>query len=409
MTTSVIANRVEAPPREGVRVIRDEADLEQIRELWENLKGDRDSDPTVFLSILHTRAHVLRPHVIVAYRDGQPRSMLVGRLIDEPLVFGIGYARVRLKARTLYFVYGGARGSDAEEYCDLFVREISRSLKAGEADAAYLNYINVDSALYRAAGTLTSKWRRDDSGARQPHFSATLPESSEAFYASLSYHARKKRKNMMRKLEKTYPGAHIRVFQAPEEIDVLAEAAESIMHTSYQRGLGVGFMDSPESRDQLRRRAQRGWLRGYVLYLEDSPIAFWIGDLNQQTYRSDYTAYRSEYSAVSPGMYLMLKTIEQFCDDPARNVTEVDLALGQAEYKEMLGNRNWQEAAVYLFAPSAKGLTLRLARGLTSGVDTFLKRVLTRLGLLQKIKKRWRMGLTGRAAAASAEKTASAS
>lgn len=390
-------------------MIRDEADLEQVREVWEKLRGDRDSDPTVYLSILHTRAHVLRPHVIVAYRDGEPQSMLVGRLIDEPLVFGVGYARLRLRARTLYFVYGGPRGSDAEEHCDLFVREICKGLKAGEADAAYLNYINVDSALYRAAGTIPSKWCRDDSGARQPHFSATLPESSEAFYASLSSHARKKRKNMMRKLEKTYPGARIQVFTAPEEVDVLAEAAESIMHTSYQRGLGVGFRDTAESRDQLRRRAQRGWLRAFVLYLENDPIALWIGDLNQQTFRSDYTAYRSEYSAVSPGMYLMLRTIEQFCDDPERHVTEVDLALGQAEYKEMLGNRNWQEAAVYLFAPSAKGLILRIARGLTSGVDTLLKRVLARLGLLQKIKKKWRSGLTGKGPAAPAEKTAPAS
>ncbi|HEX3987710.1 MAG TPA: GNAT family N-acetyltransferase [Acidobacteriaceae bacterium] len=409
MMSSAAITPVETSAHTSVRILRGEAELEAIRPIWENMKGDRDSDPTVFLSILRTRPHVLRPHVMVAYRDGEPQAMLVGRLIDEPLIFPIGYLKLRMKARTLYFVYGGPRGSNAEEYGALFVREICKSLAAGEGDTAYLNFIDIESPLYQAARSIASKWRRDDSGTRQPHFSAVLPASKDEFYASLSSNTRGQARTKSRKLEKNFPGTvRIRRFQSPEEIDALAEAAESIMHLSYQRGLGVGFRDSVEARDQLRRRAERGWLRAYVLDLAEVPVAFWIGDVNQNTFRSDYTAFRSDYSASSPGNYLILRVMEEFCDDPARTVTEVDFAMGYAQYKDVYGNRKRNEAAVYLFAPSAKGTALRLMRGLTGTVDASLKKLLTRLGLLQKIKKRWRAGVTGKAPAASPEKTATA-
>lgn len=397
--------------RATLRVFRDPAELDEIREAWETLRGDRDSDRTVYLSILHSRPHVLRPHILVAYRDGQPQSMLVGRLIDEPLAFRIGYAPFRMKARTLYFVYGGPRGADSEEYSELFVREICNSLAAGEADAVYLNFLRTDAALFQAARTIPPKQQQGHAGAEQLHFSSTLPPSSEAFYASLSSHTRRNVRNKNRKLEKTWPSAvRIRLCQTAEDVDVLAETAEVIMQTSYQRGLGVGFRDSAESRDQLRRRAERGWLRGYILYLADNPVAFWIGDVNHQTFRSDYTGYKSDYSNISPGMYLMLKTIEQFCDDPARIVTEIDLAVGYAEYKEMLGNRKWNESAVYLFAPSFRGKSLRTVHGIATRVNASLKRMLERLGLLKKIKKRWRRGVTGKTGAAEspAENTAAA-
>lgn len=402
--------QVEASARISVRVFRDEAELKPLLELWETMKGDRDSDPTVFLSILHTRAHVLRPHVMVAYRNGEPQAMLVGRLIDEPLVFPIGYVKLRMKARTLYFVYGGPRGSEAKEYSELFIREIGKSLAAGEADTAYLNFIDVESPLFEAARSLSSKWRRDDGGTRQPHFSSVLPASKDEFYASLSSNTRGQARSKSRKLEKNFSsGVRIRRFQSADEIDVLAEAAESIMHLSYQRGLGVGFRDSVEARDQLRRRAERGWLRAWVLDLADVPVAFWIGDVNQKSFRSDYLAYRNDYASWSPGTYLILRVMEEFCDDPAHSVTEVDFAMGYAQYKDVYGNRRRNEAAVYLFAPSVKGTTLRLMRGLTSTVDTSLKKMLAKLGLLQKIKKRWRMGVTGKAAASAQEKTATAS
>lgn len=165
---------------------------------------------------------------------------------------------------------------------------------------------------------------------------------------------------------------------------------EPVARTSYQRGLGVGFIDSPATREQLRLKAEKGWLRAYVLYVADRPCAFWIGDINQATFGSDYTAYDAKLEMYSPGMCLILKIIEGFCDGNREGVTEVDFGTGFAQWKEVLSNRKWEEENVHIFAPTAKGISLNLVRSFIAGVDQAVKKLLASANLLQVIKKRWR-------------------
>jgi hypothetical protein len=44
------------------------------------------------------------------------------------------------------------------------------------------------------------------------------------------------------------------------------EHAESIAEKSYQRGLGVGFANTPEVRKRLELESQKKWLRASILY-----------------------------------------------------------------------------------------------------------------------------------------------
>jgi hypothetical protein len=374
-----------------VRVFRTVPELEEIRATWESWPGNRDSDPNVYFTILRSRPEVLRPHVIVVYRDGQPDAILVGRMERVRLDFKVGYLHFRPTANVLYFVYGGPRGNGSLANCHLLIDEICRSLSLSEADTAYLNFIRMDSALYQLARKIPRALRRDHTSVTQAHFSAALPKSPEEFYASLSANARWQAKSKGKKLAKAFPeSVNIRCFREVAETETLAQDAESVVKKSYQRGLGVGFADSPEMRDHLRMKAEKGWLRGYVLYLADQPSAFWIGDLNQKTFRSDYLAFDDEFGKYSPGIYLMLKVIESFCGDHGECVTEVDFATGYAQYKEVLSNQKWYEASVYIFALSFKGIELNIIRSFTGGVEKLLKSLLAQAGLLQKIKKNWR-------------------
>ena len=158
----------------------------------------------------------------------------------------------------------------------------------------------------------------------------------------------------------------------------------------YQRGLGVGFMDGPEKREGLRLMAEKGWLRAYVFYLAERPCAFWIGDINGGTFGSDYVGHDAEFGKYSPGMFLINKVIEGFCDGNHEGVTGVDFSPGNAQYKEVLSNHRWRETSVYIFAPSLKGIGLNLVRSLTVGMDQTIKKALLRTNLLQKPKKGWR-------------------
>jgi CelD/BcsL family acetyltransferase involved in cellulose biosynthesis len=383
----------------SVRVFRTVADLEQIRQQWDFWSGYRDSDLDFFNTVLSSSPEAVRPHVIAIYRGEALEAILVGRLDRRRMDCGVGYLRIRPRADILYFVYGGLRGNASPEVCEALVAEVQASLKRGEADVAYLNFLPEDSPLGRLARTAPNFVSRDHLRVSQPHFTALLPDSWSAFLAALSSNTRQQTKSKQKKFERAFPGTtSIRCFRSADEIARLVADVEKVAKASYQRGLAVGFADTVEIRERLQLMAAKDWLRGYVLYVADQPCAFWVGALHQATFSSDYLGYDSEYSKYSAGTYLVTKVIERFCGASDGQVKCVDFEPGYAQYKEGLSNQNWQELSTYIFAPSLKGIGLNLVRTMTVGMDQWLKNLLRRTSLLQKIKKQWRTYVADRSA-----------
>src|SRR5262245_9118181 len=173
-----------------IRVLKTLPELEEIRDCWESWHGNRDSQIDSYLSVVQSRAEVVRPHVIAVYRGGEPETILVGRIDRRRLDFNVGYAHFRPKATILYFVYGGLRGKASYENSLLLINEIRRSLAQGEADAAYLNFLRSDSYLYELARGVPSFLTRDYVLDVQQHYSVSLPNSVDGFYRNLSPNTR---------------------------------------------------------------------------------------------------------------------------------------------------------------------------------------------------------------------------
>lgn len=385
-----------------IKVLRTVPELEEVRRAWECWPGNRDSEIETFLTFLRSNPKTERPHVLVVYREGIPDAMLVGRIDRGKISCRLGYLQVSFKARIMCFVYGALRGNASRENCELIVDEILSSLSQGEADVAYMNQLRMESDICVLSARKPGLLSRDHVRVTQPHFAVRLPDTVERFYKGLSSGARWQVKSKQKKLVKDFAGeVQIKCFRETAEIEGLAHDAEQVAKTSYQRGLGVGFVDSEKSREQLRFKAQHGWLRGYVLYISDRPRAFWIGDINGDTFGSDYLAFDVELGKYSPGMFLITKVIEGFCDGNSEGVTGVDFGPGNAQYKESLSNQTWQETAMHIFAPSFKGISLNIIRSVIEGVDRAFKKALIRANLLQKIKKHWRAHARSKQAAQS--------
>jgi hypothetical protein len=372
-----------------VRVLRTLAELEEIRPFWKSWPGNRDSDPEMYITVLGQSRESIRPHVVVVYHGDQPDAILVGRMDVTRLDrVRVGYIGIRPRAKVIYFVYGALRGNPSPDNCDRIIREICRSVSSEEADLAYLNFLREDSELYKLAKGLPGVLSRDRIRTSQRHYTASLPGSVEEFHMSLSPKVWKNQR--WNRMNREVQGAiRIECFQAVSAVDHLSQVTEEIARHSYQRGLGVGFANTEEERQRLRLKAEKGWLRGYVLYIGEKPAAFWIGDINEGVFGSDYLGFDPAFGKYSPGMYLVIKVIEGFCSGSGQ-VTGVDFATGHAEYKETLSNCVWKETDVYIFAPSFKGIALNMLKTSAVGADHALKRVLKRTGLLQKIKKGWR-------------------
>ena len=372
-----------------VRVCRTVADIEEIRQIWAAWKGYRDSDIDFYLEFIRTRQEVLRPHVIVLSRGGRPDALLIGRLEKTRIDSKIGYLRLPgVPARILTFAYGGLRGNASDDNCIALVRSIMDSLRLGEADLAFLHKPGEDDLVYKKALSLPSFWCRDHLTKPESHHVMNLPETMEQVYQGFSHGLRGQLRRKQKKVLKEFDGlVKVACFRDTSDLDRVISEAEVIAKKTYQRGLGVGFEDTPAMRGRLNFCAQKGWLRAGMLYIGDRPCAFWIGTVYDGVFVSDFLAFDPEFRDYSLGSYLLIAMIEEFCKE---GVKAVDFGFGPGEYKERFGNMQLQEASVHIFAPNFKGVTLNALRTVTVLVEDILKKMLQKTNLFPKIKRLWR-------------------
>ncbi|MGD1154819.1 MAG: GNAT family N-acetyltransferase [Terriglobia bacterium] len=372
-----------------VRVIRDFAEIENMRSTWESWQHHPSSDIDYYLSRFKLRPEFLRPHVIVVHRDGRPDALLVGRLDHLRLDLKLGYVHLlKPRVHVLNFVYSGLLGNQSPENCDIILGEILKSLRDRGADFAAFDNVRVPSPLYDLALSLPNFLMRDHFPEVNLHCRMTVPPSVEDIYRGLSAKARKNLKWQAKQLLKSEAfSAQIACFRGSEEVDRMIRDVEYVARKTYQRGLGVGFVDNPEMRERLALAARKGWLRTYVLYLRNQPSAFCVGTAYGGTYYTDFVGYDPQYAKYSPGTFLLMRMFEEFCSD---GLQQVDFGYGVEGYKQRFGSCTWNEAKLRIYAPTARGLALKLLIGQMLLIDHLVRRILSGIKVLPRLKKFWR-------------------
>jgi CelD/BcsL family acetyltransferase involved in cellulose biosynthesis len=268
---------------------------------------------------------------------------------------------------------------------------IEESLRAGEADAAFLEYLPMDSPLYGCARSLPNPARVNHFAKSCIHRIRNLPHG-KSFLQSLSSNQRRNQKRRVKRLAETF-GDRVRIesFQDASTLQRLMEHAESIAEKSYQRGLGVGFADTPKMRKRLELEAQKKWLRAHILYLNDQPCSFWICSCYNGTLYSDFMGFDPEYSKYEPGMYLVINVIEEICrENQTQTAARIDFGIGDSEWKSILGNQSWREESVCIFAPTATAVGVNSLQTLVAAIDHAGRAILRRSNVLARVKRAWR-------------------
>src|ERR1035441_8864721 len=89
-------------------------------------------------------------------------------------------------------------------------------------------------------------------------------------------------------------------------------------------------------------------------------------------------------------MFLITSVIERLCSGATDRASAVDFGLGDAQYKAVLANSNWIEGDALVFAPSFRGLWLKIIVTGARATEILAKALLSRAGVLSKVRKRWR-------------------
>ncbi len=379
-----------------VSIVRDLTGVEHLRSAWTSAQWHPNSDIDFYMGVVRSWQERCTPYVLALCRNNEPEALLVGRAEDARIECRVGYkALCHIKARQLTFIYGGQLGRLSPENSAVLFDAVMASLRRGEADVAEFHFLRTDSPLYERIANSQFGLGRDFASCVQIHRSTALPPSGEQFYGKLSMKVRKNQRWQANKIVRDFDGkVRIRCFRKPEDMPEMFCHVEKVASKTYQRQMGVGFDGTQEQRERLCAEAYRGRLRAHVLYLREEPAAFWVGTVYQNTLHSDFMGYDTEYAKYSPGMYLVVKAVAELCDSyPGEAVRHIDWGLGDAQYKEVLGDCSWMEAQIRVFAPTPRGIGINLVRTPIALVDLLLKRILSRSGALQLVKTKWRRRL----------------
>jgi len=375
----------------GIQVLRSISEIEEMRGDWVRLQWHPNSDIDFYQVVLRSMPSVVRPHVLVLWRGGIPHAILVGRVENRRLTLKVGYSTIPgPKTRSLVFIYGGLLGTPSQEECKFLTEMIMVALRRGEADTVFFNHLRTDTLLYEALMKGPRFYSRDYCSSFQVHRFLTLHDSVAEFRSHISTGVRHNLRRQASKFEKHY-GGNVRIdcLGKPGEIATMIRDVESIAEHTYQRGLGAGFEDSKEERQRLQLRAERGWLRSFILYVEDKPCAFWVGTLYKGTFHSDYMGFDPAFRQHSPGTYLLIKTLEGFCSQETRDARAVDFGLGDAQYKRIVSDQEWIDASPCIFAPNFKGIALNAYRTPLMHLDS-MGHSLLNYHLQARLKRFWR-------------------
>jgi len=362
--------------------------------VWEKFQWHPNASLSYFIGLVESNNRIERPHVVTVFENKSPKAMLVGRIETASFPVHVGYkVLVKPLLRCLTINYGGILGDVTAPCCDILISELTDCIKRKEADIVHLNGITVDSDLYKAAIKNPGLLCRDYFPSQFKHWQMVLPDNIDAVYQSLSGKRRHELRRRERQFLKDYSGnLKVKVLDKPDEVGQILEHAERIAKTTYHRALGVGFANNGETLQRILTLSRLGWLRAYILYVADDPCAFWIGTRFGEIFYLDYTGYDPKYKNHEPGAFLFMKMVEDLCK---MGIKALDFGFGDALYKQRFGNKNWEEASVYIFSPTIRGAALNIAKSLAEGVSMLGNTFLHRMNALQKFKTMWRNRLRG--------------
>jgi Acetyltransferase (GNAT) domain len=289
--------------------------------------------------------------------------------------------------RALQVVDGGIVGEGG--VLTALVGALRDALESGEADVVLLPPLELGSAPEAAFASLGGPLDRQPLIASWTRRLLQLPASFDEYLASRSHKTRKGVRQDERRLATAFGDRlSIETLREPGDLARLVTGADRVAGSAYQRGLGGGFSDTQEQRELARVGLEHGWLAGYLLCLDEAPIAYWLCSLYGGTMLLRTGGFDPAYGEHRPGIHLLMRVIEDACADPALNT--LDFGPGDAAYKQQFSNASREERNHVVFAPSFRARRINATRTAILVPARAAKAALDAAGLTRRVRAQLR-------------------
>jgi hypothetical protein len=365
-------------------------ELDRLRPAWDALPWQREEAAyEYFVTRLRTRPDVIGPFAAVVWDGERPVAGLAGRIESRRLQTALGYRVVYAPLVRLLQVVDGGIVYESREALAPLARAIEDGLGSDEVDVVAFPPLELGSELFHVFGSLGGALARQPFIAPWTRRALTLPASFDDFLSSLGHRTRKGVRRDARQLQQAFGDRlAIEIVRDPRDVERLIEDADRVARSTYQRRLGAGFADTPEQRALARVGLERGWLRGYLLYLDGAPIAYWLCSLYGDTMLLKTGGFDEAYADYRVGIFLLMRVIEDACRDEALRV--LDFGPGDTTYKQQFSNGSREERNVVVYAPTFRSYRINATRTAILGPARLARGALDAARLTDRVRAGWR-------------------
>lgn len=338
-------------------------DVERFRAIWSTWTNGLDTDIDWYVYHLRNDSTAPRPYLIAVYDEGVPLALLVGQVRRYRMSATI--ARVRIpgpEARVLEIARGGRLGCQSSDIDKVLTSVLRKAIQNGDADVLCFQRLPLHSELFREL------CKNLEARVSEVLCCSVLPLAAPVGDPASTFSGKTKRelRRKTRILQDAFPGAvRFTCFSQPDELMIGIPDATKVVYATWQYCFGYQCLNSSQFRDELEFFAKRGWLRIFVLYVEDLPCAFLVGQLYQGTFYCQHVGYDPNFAQFSVGSLLTARAFEKLA---AAGVRLVDLGEGGREHFRRMGGKASQEGTVRVYSHTLPGIRAKVFFALMGAV-----------------------------------------
>lgn len=368
--------------------------IEKLRPVWTKWTHSLDTDIGYYLHNLRTDPTILCPYVITVYEGGIAQAMLVGllRKVEVPAI--VAWVNIPGPiARVLEVTKGGKVGCQSSVIDKLIALQLSTAIKSENVDLFRYQGLPLDSELLNQLQQFLNLGfkHRVIHNSYDSVLSLTAHEGKPV--PALSGKNMREVRRKKRILQRAFPNKTcFKCFSDPAELDTGIRDAMTTAVKTWQYHFGWGLMNTIEVRENFKFFSNQGWLRIYVLYVDNLPCAFLIGQLYKNTFYCQNAGYDIRFARFSVGSLLTAWALESLAETGAQ---QVDLGPGKQGFNRRLGCQTCEDVQLDVYAPTLRGLWLNILFATTQIAGTAGHRMSSGLGL-NRIGKIWRDFLVAR-------------
>ncbi len=195
---------------------------------------------------------------------------------------------------------------------------------------------------------------------------ADLSGGFDAYLAGFSSKSRSTLKRKVRKLaERSGGGLDLRSYRREEEMADFHRHARAVSAKTYQeRLLDAGLPEGDAFLEELRAKARRDEVRGWILFLDGLPISYLYAPAEGESLIYHSLGYDPAHAGLSPGTVLQFEAMRQLFDEGRFRF--FDFTEGEGQHKSTFGTGSVDCLDLLLLRPRLANLA---AGHLLTGFD----------------------------------------